>query len=1088
MFHIYQSAEGDAVFCFFLTPSLNNALLEQGEPAFGDWITNAESLLSSCPRSHHGRPFLLLQLASAKIYRIIISRRSSDLDHIILYLTEALLNPSRVVDGVPFKVVDAFNLLACTLLRRFECSRQPEDLESGIKYFRLLLHLPLRDTVTQISKVSAELANALSFKTDLDPTSEHDNIEELLSLYLRCAPWDPSEEYTASVLSILALAVTKRLSKTKKSEHYERVVGYLREGLELCRPTDRPKLAVLLVLLLGLHLFCVGTEDSYQEIRKLYNEYLPLLPSGHYLQPLARVTMTLVVSDAQPGGGDESGQEESINELRKTLNHLPRGSQYRSMWLLALAGSLRERYRRFGHEECLREADLCTEEGLTLYESENLQSLRDSVGGSTSTILSLIHANGSTAALEEEIQHSHNRLSGTQPGQTEHSDALLNSYIIYLIKYSHSNETADLEEAINYHRRLLSSTPNSYKDEVYMASNLRLAFMQSGREELLEKSIDICRYVLKRLPQLGQAFHPYLFENLAASLSLRCYSLGRLESANEATSMYRAAFDAYTNASDKFRIAYFWAFLARFVKHSSTSLAYQNVMSVMQSTLTGPTVKTQHIIIRNLGSFMRTPLDYASFLLERGQLELAVEILEQGRAFLWSEMRGLRTSVDELRNVDPALADKFRDVSQALEAVTTSVSLHEISEIPPGTERGHDEVDAFSHTLREQRKMLQDRQEIISQIRQLPGFESFFKAVPFHTLRNAASVGPIVIINHCPWRCDIVVVLKDAAPSLIPTPREFYKRANTLADRLLNARKKHLLESDHYHRALRSVLEELHELVGQPLIDRLRELRIPKQSRVWWCPTSVFCSLPLHAMGPIPSDGRRKRYFSDLYVSSYTPTLSALIASRANVTQTSNLSPSLLMVGQLDADLQGVQGEIDVIRAVGIPMASLISEQATRATVMHGLQKHRLVHFACHGNLEPGKPFEASFALHAGDRLTLLDIVRSRLAIAAEFAFLSACHTAELTDLEHPDEALHLTAAMQYCGFRSVVGTLWAMADTDGMDLSEHFYGHLFSPDGEVGLPLCERSARALRDAVQKLRKKKGVTLERWVNFVHYGA
>ena len=1027
-----------------LSLKANNTQLEQGEPAFGDWIANAEGLLSSCPRSHHGRPYLLLHLASAKTHRNNMSRRSSDLDDIILYLTEALLPPSRDVGGVPFQVVGAFHLLACTLVRRFERSRQPSDLESGIKYFRLLLHLPLRDTDTQISKVSTELANALSFKTELDPTSEHDNIEEVLSLYLHCAPWDSSEEYTASVLSRLALAVTNRLSQTGKSEYFERVVGYLREGRKLCRPEDRPELAVLLALLLSRHSFRTGMEDSYQEIMALFNEYFPLLPSGHYLQPLARLEMGLITT-VQPTGGDESDSlEEMIDSCRAILNCLPPGSQYRTMCLHALAELLRGRYKRFGREECLREADLCTEEALTLYESENLQSLRDSDGGSTSTILSIIHANGSTAALEEEIQRSHERLSRTQPGQPGHGHALLNSHLVYLMKYLHSNETADLEEAINCHRMLLSSTPNNYKDEVNMGSNLQLAFVQSGREELLEKSIDICRGVLRTHPR--HASHSRLFWVLGSSLSYRCLLLGHLESVDESISMYKAAFEAYTNAPDKFAVACFWAHFARLFKHSSTSLAYQNSLSVMQNTLTGPTVQTQHVIIGNLGSHMRIPLDYASFLIERGQLELAIEVLEQGRALLWSEMRGLRTSVDQLRNVDPALADKFRDVSQALEAVTTSVSLHENAETPPGTERGHEEADAFSHMLKEQRRILQDRQVIISQIRKLPGFESFLKAVPFHTLQNAASGGPVVIINHCPWRCDIVVVLKDAAPSFIPTPKEFYGRANTLADRLLNARKKHALESKHYHRALRSVLEELHELVGQPVIDRLRELRIPDQSRVWWCPTSVFCSLPLHAMGPIPSAGHQKRYFSDLYVSSYTPTLGALIASRANVTQTSNLSPSLLMVGQPDAYLQGVKGEMDVVRAIGIPVAGLISDDATRATVIHGLQKHRLAHFACHGNLEPGKPFEASFELHAGDRLTLLDIVRSRLAIAAEFAFLSACHTAELTDLEHPDEALHLTAAMQYCGFRSVVGTLWAMADTDGRDLSAHFYGrHVLS-------------------------------------------
>ena len=229
---------------------------------------------------------------------------------------------------------------------------------------------------------------------------------------------------------------------------------------------------------------------------------------------------------------------------------------------------------------------------------------------------------------------------------------------------------------------------------------------------------------------------------------------------------------------------------------------------------------------------MQIPLNYAPFIIERGQLELAVEMLEQGRAFLWSEMRGLRTSVDQLRKVDPALADKFRDVSQVLEAATTSVSLHENSETPPGTERGHEEIDAFSHTLKGQRRILQERQAIISQIRQLPGFESFLKVVPFHTLRNAASSGPIVIINHCSWRCDIVVVPKDAAPSPMPTPRGFYERADTLADRFLNARKKHALESDYDYRALHSILEALHESFGWPVLDRARELRNPESGGV----------------------------------------------------------------------------------------------------------------------------------------------------------------------------------------------------------------------------------------------------------------
>jgi len=187
-----------------------------------------------------------------------------------------------------------------------------------------------------------------------------------------------------------------------------------------------------------------------------------------------------------------------------------------------------------------------------------------------------------------------------------------------------------------------------------------------------------------------------------------------------------------------------------------------------------------------------------------------------------------------------------------------------------------------------------------------------------------------------------------------------------------------------------------------------------------------------------------------------------------------------------------VKDEIQVVQDLrdntNTEVTSLISEAATPAAVINGFRHHQFVHFACHGTLEAGKPFEAGFELYGGERLTLLEIVRSHLP-TAEFAFLSACHTAEVTEGSVVDEGLHLAAAVQYCGFRSVVGTTWAMVDQDGQELAEHFYKALFSTSRrEQGIPYHERSAKALRFAVKKLRRKRWITLERWVNFVHYGA
>jgi hypothetical protein len=201
-------------------------------------------------------------------------------------------------------------------------------------------------------------------------------------------------------------------------------------------------------------------------------------------------------------------------------------------------------------------------------------------------------------------------------------------------------------------------------------------------------------------------------------------------------------------------------------------------------------------------------------------------------------------------------------------------------------------------------------------------------APSFDTLRSAAARGPVIIINHCKWRSDIIILLHDSPPSLIPVTKDFYSRAEEMRDQLFRARRQGL-DSKEYELVLSSVLEGLYDLVGQPVIERLRMLNVQEQSRIWWCPTSVFCSLPLHAMGPVRSDGHVKLYFSDLYITSYTPTLSTLIEARKPSAQTST-EPSILLVAQPDATMPNVLQEMRVVQAVSPSVATLLWEQQRR--------------------------------------------------------------------------------------------------------------------------------------------------------------
>jgi CHAT domain-containing protein len=593
-----------------------------------------------------------------------------------------------------------------------------------------------------------------------------------------------------------------------------------------------------------------------------------------------------------------------------------------------------------------------------------------------------------------------------------------------------------------------------------------------------------------------QDFHFRTVLKLVEFLVIREQLLGRREDHHEAIRLMSMVIDSkHAGEPDQVKLSCLWATLARRIDHPTTLTAYKVAMTLMQKSLSlAPTVSAQHAYLVAMGEhYMTISLDYASFqihLLGRSRFKEAVETLEQGRVLLWSEMRGLRTPLAQLLERDSPLAKQFSEINQELEALTISATPSARPEKEGGV--AQDGSDPFGQLVVKQRKLMEEWDTLVSQIRCQPGLEKFLKAPSSITLcRSAASRGPVIFINHCIWRSDILIIYSNpllSSCTVIPTANDFYDRANELRGELLEARK-HGLDSDKYQDALRSVLKDLYELVGEPVIKKLRDLRVPEQSRIWWCPTSVFCSLPLHAMGPIPSSDAQphERYFSDLYIPSCTPSLTALIESRKASPQMLE-KPSLLLVAQPDDSLPGVNEETKVIRALEgrVTVKSLVSSEATPTSVVESLRDSHFAHIACHGVLETGKPFEASFKLHSGSRLTLLDIVRSRLP-DAEFAFLSCCHTAEITEASISDEALHLTAAMQYCGFRSVVGTMWEMVDTDGRDLAKNFYKSLFSSQ-EGGVPYHERSARALRDATQKLRRKRGITLERWVNFVHYGA
>jgi CHAT domain-containing protein len=1056
------------------------------------YITIAQNSLSLLPRSDQTYIEWVHGLAKARFVRYNMSQQKEDLDKSIAYGTEAIFLqvPPISQDGVSFNIVQLLFHLARALLERSKKFKRPEDVKYSIEYLRYLRELPLESSKVHRYDVTASLIGALSTQVKLDAGDGIRDITEMVALCRELLTSNILTDFPVGAFRSLNQSVDFEIVRGRPVHFLDGVIDCLRDAVKVC-PSDSYYVFFALAQQLCNRFLRNHSNHDYEEAAALLERILgPNQPEKcpDSMRVLASPLATLLVHARSAIFPNPEHFEVAISHLRTELSSSAGDEGLRLHLTEGLALQTRLRFRQYGLAESLDEANSFTSQLVDISSSENPEKYAELFRESDA-----VRESYSMTRMVEKIQELEELLSVTPPGTQRHSGYLCRLANWYEAKFSSTNDISDIEESIKYSRLLLNVTRSSGDWERIMALNpfhniLRHAFEKTGKISYLEESISIGYDILQL--KTAQPLYFFVILKLVSALLTREKLLGGSEGRHEAIRLISKVVDnQYGQEPDRFRLSCEWAIVARNIDHPTTLTAYRCAMSLMQKSLSfAPTVSVQHVRLVAMGGNCQTvPLDYASYQIKLGQFEEAVETLEQGRALLWSEMRGLRTPIAHLIEEDSLLAKRFAEINQELEALTTSVTPSGRPEKEDGLAQGRGGMDQFGQLVVKQRRLLEERDALISQIQCRPGLESFLRAPPFTTLRSAASCGPVIIINHCEWRSDILILFQNHLPCSLPTADDFYRRANKLLDEQVEARK-HGLDSREYQDALCSVLKGLYALVGEPVIKRLRLLGVPEQSRVWWCPTSVFCSLPLHAMGPIPSSDTCGQYFSDLYIPSYTPSLSALIESRRASPQTLEM-PSLLLVAQPDDSLPGVNGEVKVIeRALKaqVTVASLVSSEATPSSVLEGLRGSRFAHFACHGVLETGKPFEASFNLHRGSRLTLLDIIRSRLP-NAEFAFLSCCHAAEVTEESIADEALHLTAAMQYCGFRSVVGTMWEMADTDGRDLAKSFYKSLFSNEG-TSVPYYKRSAGALRDATRKLREKRGITLERWVNFVHYGA
>jgi CHAT domain-containing protein/tetratricopeptide (TPR) repeat protein len=877
-----------------------------------------------------------------------------------------------------------------------------------------------------------------------------------------CSPGHPRRFVS---LSQLAVDLNSRYMRLWAMQDLDEATILVREALDLC-PKGHPNRSMSLIDLAHV-LFSLyeqlGAMQDLDEAVVLVREALDLCPLGHPDRPLSLNNLAAYLCTRCKQLGAVEDLNEAIVLVREALGLYPQGHPDRSMSLVNLAECLSSRYKQLGAREDLDEAIALDREALDIF-PQGYPVLSIPLNNLAEYLSSRYKQLGEMQDLDEAILLAREALDLCPQGHPDRSMFLNNIADCLSSRYKELEAIQDLDEAIVLIQEALDHCSQGHPDRSMSLNNLAYClfsrYKQLGVMQDLDEAIMFGREALDLRPQ-GHPDRSESLDSLAHSLCNRFTRSKQLQDKEEFFSLYAQLVHVpQIVSSADLSAARAWIRVAEEFHHPTILLAYETSLQLLiQHLATLPSLPQHLVILKNLTSSLA--VDAFSAFLRKCIPGRAVELLEQGRGVFWTQLTRLRSPLDDLIESGPAgetLADEFMRLSLLIRNALNS----------PGADQ-HERLCHLNY----------DMQRVVTTVRKLPGLSRFLLPFLFSDLQRAASGGPVIIVNASKYSCDALIVFLDRDPVHIPlqiTQENVRDLATELHTLTVRAKRADMT------RELASFLRKIWDQIVSPIVHFL-QATLPSRSRIWWCPTAEFSVLPLHAAGPYR---KGQRNLPHLYISSYTPTLTALIRARRRDPSDPTIGHKrFIAIGQATAtgesELLSVNAELDNIRQRVDSLATFTridGEESCTSRVVEELGNNEWVHLACHGLADRKQPFESAFALHDG-HFTIQRIIGCDLK-NPEFAYLSACHTT-VGDEESPDEVIHLASAMQFVGFRSVIGTMWAVDDGETNKITSMFYKHIV---GESGRLDHTRAAFALN----KTMKFVDIPLDQRILYIHLGA
>ncbi|KAG1834887.1 CHAT domain-containing protein [Suillus variegatus] len=803
-------------------------------------------------------------------------------------------------------------------------------------------------------------------------------------------------------------------------------ISLFRDALALC-PQDHSNYPFYIYHLTEALTRCPTTAASIRETAQLYHELLPLCREGTYLWSIAIGDNCIghVIRECNNLPIDVS--DEGIHLRRIVLQLCQLGHQCRLDALTKLAKALEVRFEQ----------------------------------------------RGSIDDINESIQLHRDAVSLCPEGHPDRG-TYLRSLAVALsdCRFNHEGKSHDIDEAISLHEEALLLHPVGHESRDRALSSLGRAILYrfqqcSGISDIndVSRAINLHRETLMLRP-LGHPRRDTTLNDLACALVVRYRSVHTSDDLDEANGLFRESLllpEPERRRTRSLSLALCCRFKQTRIKKDIEEAIHLcqrslNALPPLASRKMHPTQGFPQRI-QAASSWVVTAESYCH--------ESALEAYAMCFELLDGHLATRSTTI----SLREAAAAFYYTRSLPADAASCAVRRKNLSKAVELVEQGRGQQWSLASRLRTPledlnstnsliaKEFLKSEQSLVrrsrfyrqyrpsyTEIRNLRGFSRFLLSPSYKELQAAARRGPVIILIASKYSCSAVIVPRAGEPHHVAFPEL------ALAD-----------------------LEKLKN-------DFAKALRHA---------AAAFTGIPLHAANPFRMNADcpgPEECLEDIYICSYTPTLSALI--RARRMMKTRVAPTFVAIGQSQPGagqgtvLATVDTELDDVHnhvPPNVRFTNLSGDEATQAGALEALRCNTWVHLACHGKQDQDQPYNSRFAMR-DKPLTLLDIMENN-APQAEFAFLSGCHTAA-GDKETPDEVIHLAAGLQFSGFKSVIGTLWAIDDAVAKHVVEAFYKKMFEhlKDGVMD---CTKAALALNYATAAVKKE--VPLEQRIVFIHIG-